>query len=279
MNLSLEPVSTQRAYEAVVEQLRQQIATGKIRPGDRLPSERDLAAMLKVSRNTVREAMRTLELSGLIQLRTGGDRGAYVIRGTSSAIVNGMRDLYFLGAITPEALMEARRAVGASVVRIATPRLTDVAVEALEQNVAAADEAGASGAYDSQAAIHREFHVLLAKATGNFILIAMMEGLMDVVEQMVRTMGPTGEHDNYTSQSRRKLLQHLKRRDAQAAEKEYVGALEGLWSRYQQRLAAQAATAAAVPAASKSSVPAASKTAPAKAAPARKTASRPRRSA
>jgi hypothetical protein len=96
---------------------------------------------------------------------------------------------------------------------------------------------------------------------------------------MVRTMGPTGEHDNYTSQSRRKLLQHLKRRDAQAAEKEYVGALEGLWSRYQQRLAAQAATAAAVPAASKSSVPAASKTAPAKAAPARKTASRPRRSA
>lgn len=240
MKLLLEPVATSRAYESIVRQMRQHIAQGTLRPGDRLPPERELAAAMHVSRNTVREAFRILELSGLIQLRTGSNGGAFVIRGSSNAVVNGMRDAYFLGAISRVDLMEARISLGSAVLRIACEKISTEALAALEENVTAAEEAGRARQYDARAAIHREFHVLLAKATGNFIMIAMMEGIMEVTAHFVRSLRPTEqEHDNYTGESRRRLLKLLKERDVEGAVSEYESAIRGIYARASARAVKQ----------------------------------------
>jgi DNA-binding FadR family transcriptional regulator len=207
------------------------VASGRLRPGDRLPAERDLAAKFNVSRNTLREALRALELSGMLELRKGATGGAFVLPGDSGVIVNGLRDLYHLGTIKPEHLTEARLWLSRIAVRVACERMTDEDLKALEANVAKASKADrAPSNFEERASIHREFHILLAAATRNPIVEITMEGVMEVMRQFTKTIGPS---DNpYTLPSRRRLLKHLRARDADAAVAEMNKFLERLQANY-----------------------------------------------
>jgi DNA-binding FadR family transcriptional regulator len=230
----VEPISPQRIFQEVANQLRRNISEGKLRPGDKLPPERELAQMFGVSRNTMREALRALELSGLIELKLGSTGGAFVLPGSSNAVVNGMRDLYFLGAITPEHLTEARISISAAVIRMACDRLTEADLAELQDNLAQAEAARRAGDFHERTRHHQAFHVLLAKATRNPILIAATEGIMEVTRQFVKAIGPTDEQD-FTSPSRRRLLTHLRKRDAERAVKEMTAALVKLQEGYMVR--------------------------------------------
>jgi len=227
----IEPISTQRIYQEVASQLRRSISEGRLRPGDKLPPERSLAAMFGVSRNTVRDALRALELSGLIELKLGATGGAFVLPGSSNAVVNGMRDLYFLGAITPDHLTEARLALSAEVIRLACRRITKEDLALLEANVARAAEMHKAGSFDERTKYHQAFHVLLAKTTRNPILIAATEGVMEVTRQFVKAIGPSDDQ-NYTLPSRRRLLTYLRQRDVEKAVEEMARTLSRLHQSY-----------------------------------------------
>ena len=69
--MDLTPIRTKRLYEEIVEQIRQLISDGKLKPGDKLLAERELADRFQVSRASVREAIRTLEMLGVIDIRPG----------------------------------------------------------------------------------------------------------------------------------------------------------------------------------------------------------------
>jgi DNA-binding FadR family transcriptional regulator len=210
-----EPIALSRAFEEVAAQIRGLVASGRLKPGDRLPSERDLAAKFNVSRSTLREALRALELSGMIELRKGVTGGPFVRPGDSGVVVNGLRDLYLLGTITPRHLTEARLWLSRIVVRVACERLTDEDLKELEANVAKASEADKADNFEARASFHREFHILLAAATRNPLLKIAMEGVMAVMREFVKKIGPS---DNpFTLPSRRRLLKYLRARDAEAA--------------------------------------------------------------
>ncbi|OUM00129.1 hypothetical protein A8M77_22500 [Variovorax sp. JS1663] len=231
------PINPQRIFQEVANQLRRLISEGKLRPGDKLPPERELAKRFGVSRNTMREALRALELSGLIELRLGATGGAFVLQGSSNAVVAGMRDLYFLGAITPEHLTEARIAVSAAVIRVACERITDEEIDALEANVAAAERARQAGDFEERTRHHQAFHVMLARTTHNPVLIATTEGIMEITRQFVKAIGPTDEQ-TYTHPSRKRLLKHLRARDAEKAMAEMGSALTKLHRGYMVKAAA-----------------------------------------
>ena len=81
--VKLEPLpSSERLYIRVARRIADLVKSGDVKPGDRLPSKRVMADMLQVSRPSIREAMIALEVSGLIEVRTGG--GIFVTRGGSS---------------------------------------------------------------------------------------------------------------------------------------------------------------------------------------------------
>lgn len=84
MTWNFEPVETKRAYELVYEQIHEMILSGKLRPGDKLPSERSLMALFSRSHPTIREAMRMLERNGLIRVIPGG--GSVVTEITSASL-------------------------------------------------------------------------------------------------------------------------------------------------------------------------------------------------
>jgi DNA-binding FadR family transcriptional regulator len=228
--LGFAPIAPQRAFEEIAAQIRQLVASGKLRPGDRLPAERDLSAKFNVSRNTLREALRALELSGMIELRKGATGGAFVLPGSSGVVVNGLRDLYHLGAITPEHLTEARTWLSEIVVRVACERLTEADLDALEVNVDAAAAAQKAGNFDERARLHREFHNLLAACTRNPIIEITMEAVMEVMRKFIESIGPS--ENPYTLPSRRRLLKHLRARDADAAVAEMTKFLGRLQAQY-----------------------------------------------
>jgi len=228
--LGFAPITPQRAFEEIASQIRELVASGKLKPGDRLPAERELSAKFNVSRNTLREALRALELSGMIELRKGATGGAFVLPGSSGVIVNGLRDLYHLGAITPQHLTEARTWISGIVVRVACERLTEKDFLRLEANVAAAAQAQKAGNFDERAELHRQFHIILAEATRNPIILIAVEGMSELMRQFIKAIGPS--ENAYTLPSRRRLLKHLRDRDADAAEAEMTKFLERLEIKY-----------------------------------------------
>ena len=93
-----EPEFTQvqsgRAFEGISSQIRDAMASGALKPGSRLPPERSLSVQFGVSRNTLREALRTLESSGVLQLRRGAHAGAYIKQSSGQGVATALLDMY-----------------------------------------------------------------------------------------------------------------------------------------------------------------------------------------
>ena len=129
--VTLPPKVKLRAFEEICERIRRQLAAGKLKPGDKLPPERELSEQLGVSRAALREALRTLEIAGVIMLKKGVKGGAFVQAGDPANMTRVIQDLVHLGAISLGDLTEARLLIQSGVVRLACERATDADIEAI----------------------------------------------------------------------------------------------------------------------------------------------------
>src|SRR5919202_5827918 len=102
------PVSTGRISADIVEQIKAAIQDGRLAPGDQLPPERDLTQQLGVSRVSVRDALRTLEALGLVEVRVGARGGAFVTAPAPEVVGEGIAHMLVLSAVTPAEVTEAR---------------------------------------------------------------------------------------------------------------------------------------------------------------------------
>jgi GntR family transcriptional regulator, transcriptional repressor for pyruvate dehydrogenase complex len=159
------PVEIGRMSGAIVEQVRNLIHKGRLRPGQRLPSERDLAERFGVSRVTVRDALRSLETMGLVDIRVGAAGGAFITAPSVQVVGEGIRDMLMTGNISPEQVAEVRLIVELGIVDLANARASDTDVAALKDVCSRSEEALGRGKYD--VALSTEFHSVLASATHN----------------------------------------------------------------------------------------------------------------
>jgi GntR family transcriptional repressor for pyruvate dehydrogenase complex len=203
--LPFERIQTARVFEEVTAQIRQMIMSGKLKPGDRLPPERDLAAQLGVSRSSIREAFRGLEIAGLVKLYKGGSGGAFIAQLTSEVVVTALQDMFHLGTITPEQLTDARLWIEAIVVKVAVERLTEVDLGLMEVNLNESEKAFAAGNYEACARIAFEFHNILARTTRNPVLMHHYIGII----------GPP--QSKHILKSRRRFISYLRERNAEMA--------------------------------------------------------------
>lgn len=229
-SFAYSPVQTRRAFEEVASQIREQLTKGALKPGDRLPSERELAEQFGLSRNTVREALRSLEMSGILEFRKGATGGAFVREGHSEAVTSGFSDLFRMGVITPEDLIEARRIVGVEVTRLACQRATEADLLALEQNVDASEAASDDEETSRRVEINLAFHALLARAAKNPVLVILVDALIEVQSKLLQVLVPTS--NSKVILSRRRLLKHLRARDEEAAVREMQIHLTALQRHY-----------------------------------------------
>ena len=232
MSTSFQAIKRRRLSDEVSAQIQVRIASGELRTGDKLPPERELAQSLGVSRGAVREALRTLERTGLIALQSGSRGGAFIGQGNPGLIEDSFRNLYQLGSVSLDDLTEARQWLEQTVVRIVAKRATPKDLAALEANVDEAERLFKAKRYDDKIDIHIEFHNLLARATHNTVMIMLMGALMEVMRDFAHAVG--GERNDLTIKARRRLLERLRKRDADGAASAMAEHLDSLHQRYER---------------------------------------------
>ena len=197
-------VSLGRISQAIVAQIKVLIRQGKLTPGDRLPSERELCDRFGVSRVTVREALRMLEAAGLIEIRVGARGGAFVTTPSSQQIGEGLADLLNLSPMTAANVTEARQVFELGIVPMVVERATTEDIAALHAMVAEHQKALKHGSYDMS--MSADFHVRVAGCTHNpaiEMLVQSFHGplLMSLLEAKVVAplMGHRGarEHKDF----------------------------------------------------------------------------------
>jgi len=158
-----------KLYQQVASSIAEAIRDGVHKPGQRLPSERDLAEDYKVSRPTVREAMIALEIQGLVEARHGS--GVYV---TDTPRVPTSTPELDIGAFE---LTEARRLIEGEVAALAAATITD---EELAELAAIMDDMVVENDKDVRGeGADRRFHVTIARASRNSALVSVVETLWD----------------------------------------------------------------------------------------------------
>jgi DNA-binding FadR family transcriptional regulator len=179
-----EPVSTRRTFEEAVEQIADKIRTGDLAPGDRLPSERHLAAQMRISRPTVREAVKMLADAGVLEVRRGQTGGIFV----RSELVP--RDLLRSGwavrVSEVSGVLEARRLIEPRVAQLAAVHADDDDFAAMRSTIDRKRELAAGPDFlrheDLFLQLDLKFHLIIARATGNSTIVALMRSLFQRLE-------------------------------------------------------------------------------------------------
>lgn len=172
-----------RTYELIVEQINVLCLEKNLKPGDRLPSERDLASLFGVSRNSIREALKDLAIKGIIEIRQGG--GSYLAPSKRDMLGNELRThLDETEALLIDEMLELRRAFEVEAASLAAQRATSENLEAIKNALTQM----AAAAEDPEVGVQADldFHLKVAVATKNQLLIDLMGTLAKRMEDNIR---------------------------------------------------------------------------------------------
>ena len=211
IQIDWQPVEGKRVSEAIYEQLRQQIMDGKLKPGDRLPSERAMMQQLGRSRPTIREALRMLEQGGYIS-STHGASGAVVLEPTLDGVEQPLTEMIQLNQISLEELGEYREVNDSTIAGWAALRRSDEDIAALECCLTQAEEA--LGDYRRFVELDVAFHSLMSRATGNQVAVIVTDVLGRVEQQTLLKKMLTISADDRRALARRILERHREILDA-----------------------------------------------------------------
>lgn len=214
----LTPIEKTKVYKAAMDQIRSAIESGHWPPGTRLPAERELAEQLDIGRSSVREALRALEVMGMVEIRPG--QGAYVRANSNHSqpieLLQSMlqEDIHVVEMLEMRELLE--------------PQIACLAAQsATEQDIASM--AGILERMESSLAIGEtaveeniEFHLAMTKAAGNHVLLHFHSLIFELSRDSIeRFFGVPGRAEE-SLQGHREILEAIKERNPQLAQKEML---------------------------------------------------------
>ena len=163
--------------EAIVRQIEKQIHQGQLQSGEMLPSENDLMKQFGVARNTVREALRMLEASGLVRIKRGGQGGAIITHMSNEFVSDFLAKAFRLGGLSGKTFHDFRLAMEPSIAEMVAGReKVDGAILARLED-AIAESKDLYGRNQPTVCANMDFHVLLAEATENTMFIVLLRTL------------------------------------------------------------------------------------------------------
>lgn len=181
--MQLQPVKPAKVSDSIADQIQELILSGALKPGERLPAERELVGQLRVSRPSVREALLKLEAKGLIYSRQGG--GTYVAEALTPAITD---PLAHMVKDNPDALsdvLECRHGLEVLAASYAAARASDADREDMRHRFAALEAAHGQQDPRLEAKADAEFHLAIAAASHNVALIHLTRSLFDLLGEQV----------------------------------------------------------------------------------------------
>jgi DNA-binding FadR family transcriptional regulator len=210
------PVQGNRISVQIVQQIQDAIRSGRLKPGDRLPPERDLADRFGVSRVTVRDALRSLEVLGLIRIRVGATGGAFVTSPGTEIVGEGLINLMLLSSLEPEEIAEARLVLELGSVALAVARATDEDLEMLRTMMREAHAALDDGTYERSMSVR--FHLTIAQVARNKAITLFTDSFRGPLSMhAIRTREPQHAFSR-TVKEHEAVVAAIERRDAHEAQ-------------------------------------------------------------
>jgi GntR family transcriptional repressor for pyruvate dehydrogenase complex len=210
-------IKTRRAFEKVSGQVKELIFSGVFMPGDKLPSERELASQFGVARIVVREALRVLEHSGFIFIRQGSEGGAFVKEVGATVVTQSLSDMMRLGKIRFDHLTEARLGIEKMTLGFVVTRADAEDLALLKENVAQSEKVLLTGKRATEENV--SFHVLLAKASKNPLLEMIQESISRIVYTLLQSLKTDVEYSTRVVQYHRDICRAVCDRDGALAGK------------------------------------------------------------
>lgn len=175
-----KPIKTTKVYEQIIEQVQKMIIEGTLNQGDKLPSERDLAESLEVSRPSVREALRVLEIIGITEVRQG--EGSFIKYNFDKTLFEPLSVVFMLNKGKPKDVLELRTILEIETVALAAMRINDEELKELEEvllSMKTAEETICS-------AKDKEFHYRITQASRNILIINVLNAISSLMDTFIK---------------------------------------------------------------------------------------------
>ncbi len=209
MSISFQPIKKKRTFEEIVELLKGKIFSGEYQTGDKLPTERDFAQMIKVSRSAVREAYHALELFGIVEIRKGIEGGTFIKEPKHHSITQSINDLMRLRRITLDEMVETRLILEKDLATLTLQRIVQADYNKLENCIAESFEILKKGLPAHHQNI--KFHLCLAEIAGNELLLMVYSSVMDLFTIMLQFAGADYEGSKIVAEEHLEIIELLKK--------------------------------------------------------------------
>lgn len=179
-----QPIKNTKVYEQVAEQIQDMVVNGKLQRGDKLPSERQLAEELQVSRTSIREALRALQIIGLIEVRQG--EGSYINQSFEKSLFQPLSIMFMLQNSKPEEIIELRRIIEVEAAYLAAKRADDEEIEHLRGLIEKLKDLKDLNNEEASVAVDKEFHYTIAKASKNKLLVNVLNVISELMDKFIK---------------------------------------------------------------------------------------------
>ncbi len=210
----LRAIKKTRIHEEVEAQIHELIRQGRLKAGDQLPSERELSETFKVSRTSVREALRTLETKGLIISRTG--MGNFVADLPIEALIAPLAKLLIEEKTALADVFELRKLIEPHIASLAAERATNRDIDRMKTILERQGQAVNRGETGVEA--DAQFHFAIGQATQNHALEKLVSGLMELLSHSREESLQTPDRRRASIDSHRKILAAIERHDKTRAQ-------------------------------------------------------------
>jgi GntR family transcriptional repressor for pyruvate dehydrogenase complex len=231
---SLSEIRRLSATDEVFRILHEWIISKKLKPGEMLPSQDDLARRFGVSRNTLREAIYKLTAMGLLSAKQGV--GTVVNITTASNYMASLADHLLLEASTVKEFFEARIFIEKATAMLAAWRVTSDDLGKMEKILSLQKDAFKTGDINEFSRCDAEFHFELARAAKNSVLLKVLETLRDMLKRFIIEVARLPDAMERALLFHRKILDAVSSHDADAAEKEMLRHLKDIAERIEKNV-------------------------------------------
>jgi len=221
---NLQAVSKTKFHEQIVDQVQALIEKGRLKHGDQLPPERELASIFKVSRHSVREAIRVLEQKKVLKSRPGS--GTFIILENESSVVESLASAILREKNTLAEIFQFRELLEPQIAGLAARNASKKDIMVLEDLLEQQQKELGNTLVSKK--LDEKFHLALAQATGNSVLM-QVEALWGHILLKSRHENFQSPHRNKLSvKGHKKILKAIKEGDSKAANQLMAGHLQAI---------------------------------------------------
>lgn len=200
------PIRNPKAYDQVIEVIKDKIKKGKIKKGDKLPSEREMAESLGLSRASVREALRALEVIGLIESIQGA--GNYIRTNFDNSLIEPLSLMFMLQESSVKEIYDLRETLELQCVKLSARYIEENELGLL---TAILNRMYLAKTEEESLELDIEFHYLIAKTSRNMLLINVLEVLSQLMDEFIRKSRMQILHEGNTRENLLEIHENLLR--------------------------------------------------------------------